>query len=218
MDPFSAMLGNAALNFLGGERANEENKDISQANRDFQYQMSNTAHQREVADLYAAGINPIMTARLGGASTPPGASAVMTNAIGQAANSGMAAGKTAADINNAQAQKDLIIAQTGNTTAATAKSIADTRVANSVEKINAITAEILANKSLMSDVAAKGTGILDKGADAILQGAAWAGETAAKIGESFSDFKNRIMKGYNEMKAESGRNRQRNPPTIVIEK
>jgi len=63
----------------GVKETNEANALLSQENRDWQERMSNTAHQREMADLKAAGLNPILTGKYGGAATPPGNVAQMNN-------------------------------------------------------------------------------------------------------------------------------------------
>jgi len=75
----------AALSFIGGERANKSREEVAAAanaasaesaarQMEFQREMSNSAYQRAVADLKAAGINPMLAAMKGGATTPGGSS------------------------------------------------------------------------------------------------------------------------------------------------
>lgn len=61
-------------NTLLQEQANKFTAQQSQINRDFQERLSNTAYQRQKADLVAAGYNPLLAINGGGASTPAGSS------------------------------------------------------------------------------------------------------------------------------------------------
>ena len=74
--PHGAKLGDPLDLF--GTTAREYNSAEAAKQRNFEKQMSDTAHQREVADLKAAGLNPILSAGTTGASTPSGSSAATT--------------------------------------------------------------------------------------------------------------------------------------------
>jgi len=63
---------NQAMTFNNdmAQRAMQFSDQQAQVQRDYETQMSSTAYQRATADMKAAGLNPILSAGTGGASTP----------------------------------------------------------------------------------------------------------------------------------------------------
>lgn len=112
----------AVLPWFGAKEANKTNKDIAQAQMDFQERMSNTSYQRAVADLKAAGLNPMLAYGQGGASTPGGAATMVQNelgGVGEAINSAFANYRTTLESRNLKELNSKIKADT-DASAATA--------------------------------------------------------------------------------------------------
>ena len=70
----AATLGAAALGAYGQHRANKASKESVREQMAFQESQSSSAVQRQMRDMKAAGINPMLAGRFGGASSPAGAS------------------------------------------------------------------------------------------------------------------------------------------------
>lgn len=110
--PAVGALASSGLNYLGQQQTNAANAQQAANMMSFQEMMSNTAYQRNVAGMEAAGLNPMLAYSQGGASTPGGAQAVMGNRLGSAVSGAQQGAQAVAQLGNLVATNDNIDADT----------------------------------------------------------------------------------------------------------
>lgn len=115
----------AAANFVGGVLQRKQDKAEASRNRFFQEHMSSTSYQRAVADMRAAGLNPMLAYQQGGASSPSGAMAAAAPNLGEAITRGR----------QAEQQRNLATAQEVQAISGSKAQVANARLLKTEEKI-----------------------------------------------------------------------------------
>ena len=122
LSKFGGAIVGAGTSLLGGIFANKQQQKQFNANYELAHDQLYKQHQIEVADLRAAGLNPILSAN-GGNSTFGASSGGSYENLGSAANSGFMAAQQA---KNLEAQNNAIDANIIKTKAEAQNVIADT--------------------------------------------------------------------------------------------
>lgn len=112
IDPGTATLASTVLGGIfggiGADKQNFANHQMMLEQQRFQQHNADTAYQRAMADMRAAGLNPMLAYQQGGAGTPPGGVAHMENTMEALSTGAKDLAMNMAELKNIQAQTEKI--------------------------------------------------------------------------------------------------------------
>lgn len=133
MWPALAAIASAVIGAVSSKQnvdsTNSAQAALADRNNKTEIELANTAHQREVKDLVAAGLNPILSAKLGGASTPSLTTPQLQSAASQISSSAHDASYASLNYQNLRADLDVKKSQILANSAQAAKTGAEARSA-----------------------------------------------------------------------------------------
>jgi hypothetical protein len=130
-----------ALGGLGSLLGGSSSQAFAREQMRFQERMSNTAHHREVKDLRAAGLNPILSASHGGASSPGGAAATMPN-VGEDLGAGVSASARMMGLELPKLESDIRLQAAQGQSALSSANSSDANAVLSLTQANAVSSDV----------------------------------------------------------------------------